>query len=142
MVTETEDDGGGAEASNAGSDAEATAKAAVEDAIQSGAVRESNLPEDLRHLPERDKALAIELKRKAAELEHGLKSTYATWILILLAGQLLVANAIFVVFAWVGENWELSTSVIQVWLAATVVQTVGIVLVVTRHLFPNRDGGL
>jgi hypothetical protein len=58
----------------------------------------------------------------------------------LLGGQLFLANAIFVAFAWVGEHWELSTSVVQVWLAATVVQVVGVVFVVTRHLFPNRDG--
>ncbi len=134
-------DGGTAEGGVAGSvDPEAAAKAAVVDAIKSGAARESNLPEELRHLPERDQAQAIELKRKAAELEHGLKSTYASWILIMLAGQLLLANAIFVAFAWAGEQWELSTAVVQVWLAATVVQVIGVVFVVTRHLFPNRDG--
>jgi hypothetical protein len=121
-------------------DSEAAAKAAVEGVIQSGAARESSLPEELRHLPERDRAQAIELKRKSAELEHGLKKTYATWILVLLGFQLALANAIFVAFAWVGEGWDLSTPVIQAWLAATVVQIVGVVLVVTRHLFPNRDG--
>lgn len=122
------------------SDSEAAAKAAVEDVIQSGAARESSLPEELRHLPERDRAQAIELKRKSAELEHGLKKTYATWILVLLGFQLLLANAIFVAFAWAGEGWDLSTPVVQAWLAATVVQIVGVVLVVTRHLFPGRDG--
>jgi hypothetical protein len=30
--------------------------------------------------------------------------------------------------------------VIEVWLAATVVQVVGVVAVVTRHLFPKPDG--
>jgi hypothetical protein len=29
--------------------------------------------------------------------------------------------------------------VIEVWLAATVVQVVGVVAIVTRHLFPVRD---
>lgn len=118
----------------------AAAEATVEDALQSGAARESSLPEELRHLPERDRAQAIHLKRKAADLEHRLKNRYATWILILLGAQLLIANAIFTAFAWAGEDWELSTSVVQVWLAATVVQVVGVVYVVTRHLFPNRDG--
>jgi hypothetical protein len=124
-------------------DPEAIAKDAVQDALdalESGSARESSLPEELRHLPERNMALAIELKRKAAELEHGLKDRYATWILVLLGFQLLVANGIFVAFAWVGENWELPTAVVQVWLGATVIQIVGVVLVVTRHLFPNRDG--
>lgn len=137
------EEGGGGEGgapADVQSDSEAAAKAAVEDVIQSGVARESSLPEELRHLPERDRAQAIELKRKSAELEHGLKRTYAMWILALLGLQLLLANAIFVAFAWAGENWDLSTAVIQAWLAATAVQIVGVVLVVTRHLFPNRDG--
>jgi hypothetical protein len=121
-------------------DEKAAAEATVEDALQSGAARESSLPEELRHLPERDRAQTIHLKRKAAELEYRLKSRYATWILILLGTQLLAANVMFTAFAWAGEGWELSTSVVQVWLAATVVQVVGVVYVVTRHLFPNRDG--
>jgi hypothetical protein len=29
--------------------------------------------------------------------------------------------------------------VVEVWLVATVVQVVGVVAEVTRHLFPNRD---
>jgi len=139
MFEEGGEEEGGAPA-DAQSDSEAAAKAAVEDVIQSGAARESSLPEELRHLPERDRAQAIELKRKSAELEHGLKKTYARWILVLLGLQLLLANAIFIAFAWAGEAWELSTAVVQVWLGATAVQVVGVVLVVTRHLFPNRDG--
>jgi hypothetical protein len=40
----------------------------------------------------------------------------------------------------VGANdWELSSGVIEVWLAATVIQIVGVVAIVTRHLFPNRE---
>lgn len=139
-MLEEEVGGDGRAAADLQDDSEAAAKAAVEDVIQSGATREASLPEGLRHLPERDRAQAIELKRQSAELEHGLKKTYARWILVLLGGQLLLSNAIFIAFAWAGEGWDVSTSVIQVWLAATVVQIVGVVLVVTRHLFPNRDG--
>lgn len=139
-MLEEELGGDGGKIADLQDDSEAAAKAAVEDVIQSGVARESSLPEELRHLPERDRAQAIELKRKSAELEHGLKKTYAMWILVLLGFQLLLSNATFIAFAWAGEGWDVSTSVIQVWLAATVVQVVGVVLVVTRHLFPNRDG--
>jgi hypothetical protein len=31
--------------------------------------------------------------------------------------------------------------VIEIWLAATVVQVIAVVAIVTRHLFPNRDQG-
>jgi len=75
-----------------------------------------------------------------AEQEYELRRTYARRILILLFAQFLIADGVFVAFAWAGANWELSTAVIDVWLAATAVQVVGIVLVVTRNLFPERDG--
>jgi hypothetical protein len=57
-----------------------------------------------------------------------------------LGAQFLIADAVFVTFAWAGQGWELPPGVVEVWLAATVVQVVGVVAVVTRHLFPNRDG--
>jgi hypothetical protein len=126
------------------SDPEAAAKAAAKDeikeALQTGAVRESTgLPEHLRHLSERNQAQEIELKRKFAEQEYDLRRMYARGILWLLGAEMLIANVVFVVFAWAGEEWKLETAVIDVWLGATVVQVVGIVLVVTRHLFPDRD---
>jgi hypothetical protein len=97
------------------------------------------MPEQFRHLPEQERAQGLTLHRMFAEQEHGLRQSYADWIIRVLGAQLLVADAVFVIFAWVGENWELSPGVIEVWLAATVVQVVGVVAIVTRHLFPNRD---
>ncbi len=76
-----------------------------------------------------------------AEQEHGLRQSYADWIIRVLGAQLFVADGVFVALAWAGWNWELSSGVIEVWLAATVVQVVGVVAIVTRHLFPNRDRG-
>jgi hypothetical protein len=51
-----------------------------------------------------------------------------------------VADAVFVAFAWAGKHWDLPPDVIEVWLVATVVRVVGVVAIVSRHLFPNRDG--
>jgi hypothetical protein len=45
-----------------------------------------------------------------------------------------------VAFAWAGKHWDLPPDVIEVWLVATVIQVVGVVAIVSRHLFPNRDG--
>lgn len=53
----------------------------------------------------------------------------------------MVADVVFVAFAWAGQGWDLTPGVAEVWLAATVAQVVGVVAIVTRHLFPNRDGG-
>lgn len=68
-----------------------------------------------------------------------LKKTYANWLLRLVAFQLLITDAAFVAYAWVGMGWELETSVIQVWLGSTLVELIGVALVVTRYLFPRRD---
>lgn len=120
---------------------EARAGEEVQERLLAGTVgKATDLPERLRHLPERDQAQQMELKRRFAEQEYELRKAYATRILILLFGQFLISNAVFVAFAWAGRDWQLTTAVIDVWLAATAVQVVGIVLVVTRSLFPERDG--
>ncbi|HXS47250.1 MAG TPA: hypothetical protein VN756_07285 [Solirubrobacterales bacterium] len=113
----------------------------VQEALQTGAVSEAaGLPEHLQHLTERNQAQEIELRRRFAEQEYELRRTYARWIIVLLGAQFLLADAVFVAFAWAGKHWDLSTAVIDAWLAATVIQVVGIVLVVTRNLFPDGDG--
>lgn len=68
-----------------------------------------------------------------------LKKTYAKWLLLLVAGQLVVADVVFVVYAWAGEHWHLEAGVVQVWLGATLVELIGVALVITRYLFPRRD---
>jgi hypothetical protein len=97
------------------------------------------LPEKLRHLSEQERAQGLSLRQLFAEQEHGLRQKYADWILWLLGAQFVIADAVFVTFAWVGRSWNLPPGVVEVWLVATVFQVVGVVAVVTRHLFPNRD---
>jgi uncharacterized integral membrane protein len=99
------------------------------------------LPEHLMHLAEQERAQDIRLRKLFAEQEHGLRQSYADWILRILGAQFLIADVVFVAFAWAGMRWDLPAGVIEVWLAATVVQILGVVAVVTRHLFPGRDGG-
>jgi formate/nitrite transporter FocA (FNT family) len=69
----------------------------------------------------------------------GLKNVYACVLLAMLGGQFFVTNVVFIVYAWAGRDWKVPDAVINGWLAATVVELVGIVAVVTRYLFPNRD---
>lgn len=68
-----------------------------------------------------------------------LKKKYANWLLWLITIQLVVADAVFVAYAWEGEHWQLDASVIQVWLITTLVELIGVALVITRYLFPRRD---
>jgi uncharacterized membrane protein len=130
------------ESSGASPDPEVIAKALenAQEVLQAEAGSEiAGLPEDLQFLAERNQAQEIELKRRFAEQEYELRRAYARRILVLLFAQFVIADAVFIAFAWAGEQWHLSTAVIDVWLAATVVQVVGIVMVVTRNLFPDRN---
>jgi hypothetical protein len=105
------------------------AEAAVERVLDLGQVRPSaETPEPYLYLRE-----------KALILDRELKKKYATWLCWLLSAQLALADTVFVVYAWAGKHWRLDGPVIEIWLGATVVQVVGVVLVVTRHLFPQRD---
>ncbi|MGD0452308.1 MAG: hypothetical protein ABSB69_01805 [Solirubrobacteraceae bacterium] len=123
------------------------AEGKVREILQAGEGRESPaLPRDLQHLPEKRAAQElerarqeVETKRERDKQEIELRRTYANGLLRILTGQLVIADLVFVVFAWAGKDWNLSTAVIDTWLGAVVVQVVGVVLVVTRHLFPQRD---
>jgi hypothetical protein len=68
-----------------------------------------------------------------------LKRWYAQGLFILLTAQLFVTNGVFVAYAWAGRGWDVQPDVMKAWLAATVVELIGIVAVVTRYLFPRRD---
>lgn len=68
-----------------------------------------------------------------------LKKKYANWLLWLITAQLVIADAVFVTYAWEGKHWQLEASVIQVWLVTTLVELIGVALVITRYLFPRRD---
>jgi hypothetical protein len=98
------------------------------------------LPTELRNLDERERVQALTQRERSFVQEHGLRQSYGDWILRILGAQLLVADAVFVAIAWVGRGWDLTPGMTEVWLLATVVQVVGVVAIVTRHLFPNRGG--
>jgi hypothetical protein len=121
----------------AGSHADFDGVEVGEEANASGA---ADLPRRLRYLGEEERAQGLSLRRLFAEQEHGLRQMYADWILWLLGAQFVIADAVFVTVAWAGKGWNLTPGVIEVWLAATVVQVVGVVAIVTRHLFPARGG--
>ena len=57
----------------------------------------------------------------------------------MVAVQLFVADVVFVTYAWAGEGWHLDPNVMKFWLGATLVELIGVALVVTQYLFPRRD---
>lgn len=68
-----------------------------------------------------------------------LKKSYARALLLLVAFQLAVADTVFIAYAWAGMSWRLEAGVVEVWLGATLVELIGVALVITRYLFPRRD---
>jgi hypothetical protein len=82
---------------------------------------------------------SAELARRDQQQDIELKKSYARGLLWMMTGQLAVADAVFIAYAWIGEDWHVTAGVMQVWLAATVVQVIGVALVVVRYLFPRRD---
>ena len=116
----------------------------LEGLLQRGEVQEApslppEKPPHLWFLDEEAQLQDIRLKARRIVLELDLRSKYAKGLLYLLGLQLVAANVVFCIYAAIGKHWRLDDGVIQVWLAATVVQMVGVVTVVTRYLFPRRD---
>jgi hypothetical protein len=112
---------------------ESTAPTALDAAVSKEALAEAVPlqqldPHDHHGLEGADHKQDIELKR-----------TYAKWLLILVAGQLVLADGVFIAYAWAGVDWHLETAVVQAWLGATMIELVGVALVITRYLFPRRD---
>lgn len=90
-------------------------------------------------LDERD----LERAKKAAQVaglidDLDLRKSYAKWLLIMLAVELAIVNAIFVAYC-VGNHWRIPTSAIDIFLSSTVVELFSVILVVTRYIFPKRD---
>jgi hypothetical protein len=121
-------DGQGTATSGTLSKSTATDRAVISEALEGAIPLEGLDPHDHKALVGVDHWQDIQLKK-----------TYARWLLRLVALQLLITDAVFIAYAWAGRQWELDTSVIQVWLASTLVELIGVALVITRYLFPRRD---
>jgi len=57
-------------------------------------------------------------------------------VLVGAAVQFVAADVAFFIYGY-GNDWQIHPSVMVAWLSATVVQVVGVVLVVMRYLFPG-----
>lgn len=72
-------------------------------------------------------------------LDVQLKSVVARGALGAMFAQLLVADVVFVFYAAIGLDWNVPSGVMLGWLSATVVEVIGVVIVVAGYLFP-KDG--
>lgn len=80
----------------------------IDRGVESGAGRVTGEFGYFRNLTEREREQELSLTKLFAEQEHGLRQKYADWIIWLLGAQFVIADAVFVVFAWAGRSWDLA----------------------------------
>lgn len=101
------------------------------DAVPEGSAENFLSGASQEKVPDRDR----DLDRARKKDDLGLRKIVARGALVLMALQIIAADSVFIVYA-VAERWHLEVAAIQAWLAATVIQVVSVVLVITRYLFP------
>ena len=80
-------------------------------------------------------------EREAASLSDFVNTVkqrrrYATYLLWVLIGQIVLANVIFGCVAWFGYRWKMPVAAVATYLGSMVVETIGLVFVVVQYLFP------
>lgn len=73
-------------------------------------------------------------KTKDVEQNRKLRLTYAAVLLVIMLIQVAIADVIFYLYG-TANHWNVPASVISSWLAATVIEVIGVVVVITRFLF-------
>lgn len=82
----------------------------------------------MQQISEDDAAQTVKLKGMLA------KSTFGV-----IGLQLLIADIAF--FSYGSSNdWKIDAEVMMSWLAATVIEVLGVVIIIARHLFPSKPG--
>lgn len=75
------------------------------------------------------------LNRQKRKNEVDLHRRVGNGALLLMVAQLFIADAAFYLYGF-KNHWAIPTAAISTWLAATVIQIVGVVLVIAKNLFP------
>ncbi len=70
------------------------------------------------------------------ESDRLLKRIYAKWFIGILIGQLLVMNLIMILHG--SKVLEFTEWALNLYVTATIAEVFGVVLVITKNLFPNR----
>ena len=75
---------------------------------------------------------------RGQETDLALRKRVANGALAMMVAEIVFANVVFVIYGDT-NGWDIPTVAITGWLAATVVQVISVVLVITRYLFPNNE---
>lgn len=95
----------------------------------------------LRRIKKRRKAVQSteDLEKADIASRNALRKFYGWSLLGILAAQIVFVDLVFWKYAEDGKDWDVDATVMNAWLAAAVVQVIGITTVVVRNLFPRRD---
>ncbi|MBB1333820.1 MULTISPECIES: hypothetical protein [unclassified Pseudoalteromonas] len=75
-------------------------------------------------------------KVEDSKADRELKKSYANWFIKILIGQLIVMNIVFfcVGFGWLAfDEWSLN-----LYMGSTLAEVFGVILVITKNLFPTK----
>lgn len=79
----------------------------------------------------------IPLENARLRLEQ--RRRIANWAGGIAIAQVAIADLVFILYAWLGRHWDVQPGAIEVWLGATVVQVIGVIMVITGSLFPRSE---
>jgi hypothetical protein len=82
-----------------------------------------------------EQAEKAEKAEQAEQLSTRRRKPYARSILIGLAIQVVIVDAMFAAYAIKGAHWAIPAATMNVWIGAAAVQVIGVVFCVTR-MFP------
>jgi hypothetical protein len=73
-----------------------------------------------------------ETPREAEPQPDKIRNPYARPLLIGLAVQIVIVDAMFLIYAIKGAHWAIPAATMNVWIGAGAIQVVGVVLGITR----------
>jgi hypothetical protein len=91
---------------------------------------------------EKDELSKSAIKLRDMTQTSKLRKQLARFAIMAVSAQLLVANVFFGFYLWETRDLGFEPSVMIAWLSATVVEVVGIVVIVARNLFPSSGSTL
>ena len=103
------------------------------------AVTEAEIQQVLDALPVAAPVAQLDPQTREAAQRHRLRGVYGWALLGFLAAQVIVADVAFFLYTAWGVHRRVPPTVMSAWLAATVVEVIGVVYAVTRSLFPLSD---
>ncbi|MFZ2725008.1 MAG: hypothetical protein WAX77_02020 [Methylococcaceae bacterium] len=82
------------------------------------------------------KIIDVKLPHKDKESDRELKRNYAYWFIGILIAQLIVMNAVFII---VGLGYlKFDAHVLEIYMAVTLAEVFGVIVVITKNLFPKK----